>query len=178
MESHTEALYEAYPLQMITPHPKYSYHTQGDGKDSFINDIKDHRRQIDGHFYWIIRLSSRDAAARGIETDDLVKVHNHRGAVVCAALVTERLLPGTVMGYEASAVYDPLGEPGNSVDRGGCLNQLTPGRTQIAKSHAQGNSAALVEVELWDGGVELAQPTAVAAEAKPPAAKSEPVPAE
>ncbi len=175
---HTEALYEAYPLQMITPHPKYSYHTQGDGKDSFINDIKDHRRQIDGHFYWIIRLSSRDAAARGIETDDLVKVHNHRGAVICAALVTERLLPGTVMGYEASAVYDPLGEPGNSVERGGCLNQLTPGRTQIAKSHAQGNSAALVEVELWDGGIELAQPAAAAAEAKPPAAKSEPVPAE
>ncbi len=152
---HTTELYDKYPLQMLTPHPKYSYHTQGDGKDSFVNDIKDHRLWVDGHYYWIIRINTKDAAARGIEAGNLVKVHNHRGAVVCAALVTERLLPGTVMGYESCAVYDPMGEPGKSVDRGGCLNQLTPGRMQIKKAHSQANSTALVEIELWDGGTAL-----------------------
>jgi trimethylamine-N-oxide reductase (cytochrome c) len=52
-------------------------------------------------------------------------------------------------------VYDPLGEPGNSADRGGCLNTLSPKRTQIKAAHAQGNSTCLAEVEKWDGSVEL-----------------------
>ena len=49
--------------------------------------------------------------------------------VICAALVTDRMRPGTIMSYEASAKYDPLepGKPG-SPDRGGCMNQLTPMR--------------------------------------------------
>ena len=46
--------------------------------------------------------------------------------MICAALLTNRLRPGVVHGYESSAVYDPLGEPGKSLDRGGCLNLLTP----------------------------------------------------
>ncbi|MBT5416320.1 MAG: molybdopterin-dependent oxidoreductase [Rhodospirillaceae bacterium] len=152
---HDEQLYAAFPLTLITPHPKYSYHTHADGKDSFINDIKDHRLLVDGHYYWILRINGSDAEARGIGSGDLIKAYNDRGAVVCAALVTERLRPGTVMGYESCAVYEPLGEPGRSVDRGGCLNVLTPSRTQIKNAHSQANSAALVEVELWDGTAEL-----------------------
>ena len=169
---HAGELFARFPLQMITPHPRFSFHTQGDGKDSFLNDIRDHRVRIDGHYYWIIRINGQDAAARGIRTDDLVKVYNHRGAVVCAALVSERLPPGVVHGYESSAVYQPMAEPGRSVDRGGCLNQLTPRRTQIRQSHAMASSAALVEIERWDGGTALeaagssdgAQPVAAAAE--------------
>ena len=34
----------------------------GDGKDTWINDIKDHRVLIDGYYYWIIRINSKDAA--------------------------------------------------------------------------------------------------------------------
>ncbi|MCJ7596485.1 MAG: molybdopterin-dependent oxidoreductase, partial [Desulfobacterales bacterium] len=44
---HTRELYEIYPLQLISPHPRFSFHTMGDGKDSTINDIKDHRVLID-----------------------------------------------------------------------------------------------------------------------------------
>ena len=32
--------FKKYPLLMMTPHARYSYHSQGDGKDSFLNDIK------------------------------------------------------------------------------------------------------------------------------------------
>ena len=173
---HSGELYEKYPLQMLTPHSKYSYHTQGDGKDSFLNDIKDHRVLIDGYYYWILRITAKDAAERGIKTNDLVKAYNHRGAVVCASLVTERLMPGTVQGYSASAVYDPLGTPGNSVDRGGCLNQLTPNRTQIKKAHSQGNSTALVQVELWDGKAELSVSRSDSIDAGRPAPAQEPAP--
>ncbi|MBW2028682.1 MAG: molybdopterin-dependent oxidoreductase [Deltaproteobacteria bacterium] len=147
---HSKDLYDRYPLQMISPHPRFSFHTMGDGKDSTINDIKDHRVLVNGYYYWIIRINPKDAEKRRIGHNDLVKVFNDRGAVICAAQVTERVPPGTVHSYESSANYDPLGEPGSSVDRGGCINQLTPSRTMIRKSHAMAANSCLVEVEKWE----------------------------
>ena len=63
---HTTELYGKYPLQLVSPHPRFSFHTMGDGKGSWTDDVKDHRMLIDGHHYWILRLNSRDAEARGI----------------------------------------------------------------------------------------------------------------
>jgi trimethylamine-N-oxide reductase (cytochrome c) len=148
---HTSELIDKYPLQLISPHARYSFHTKGDGKDSSINDIEDHRILIDGHYYWIARLNGGDARARGIKDKDLVKLHNGRGAVICAAQLTERLRPGVVHARQASAVYDPIGKPGYSTDRGGCINLLTPGRTQTSKTHSAAYNSCLIEIELWDG---------------------------
>jgi molybdopterin guanine dinucleotide-containing S/N-oxide reductase-like protein len=147
---HTTKLYAKYPLQLISPHARFSFHTMGDGKDSIVNDVKDHRVMIDGYYYWIIRLNAKDAKARGIKPNELVKVFNDRGAVICAAQVTQRVPPGTVHSYESSAIYDPVGEPGVSADRGGCINQLTPARTIIKKSHATASNSCLVQIEKWD----------------------------
>jgi trimethylamine-N-oxide reductase (cytochrome c) len=102
----------------------------------------------------VLRLNAKDAAERDIKKNDLVKVFNDRGAVICAALPTERLARGVCHGYESSAVYDPMGEPGKSVDRGGCLNLLTPERTQTKSTHSLAGANALVQVEPWDGGTE------------------------
>ena len=143
--SHNE-LYSRYPLQLVTPHPRYSFHTQGDGKNSFANDIIDHRVRINGYDYWIVRINQDDAEDRGISQNDLVKVFNDRATVVCAAHVTQRLHPGIVPSYESSAVYDPVGTPGESADRGGCMNLLTPNRRQSKKTSACSNST-LVQVE-------------------------------
>ena len=147
---HTTALYEKYPLQLISPHPRFSFHTMGDGKDSIVNDVKDHRVLIDGYYYWIVRINPQDAADRGIGHNDLVKVFNDRGAVVCAAQVTERIPSGSVHSYESAADYDPVGEPGESPDRGGCINILTPSRTIIKKSHGIACNSCLVQIEKWD----------------------------
>tara|TARA_B110000263_G_C15310050_1_gene512558 strand:- start:4354 stop:5475 length:1122 start_codon:yes stop_codon:yes gene_type:complete len=144
-----------FPLRMITPHGRYSFHTQGDGKDSYLNDIKDHREWIDGHYYWIIRLNAGDAKTRGIRDHDLVRVYNNRGAVICAAHITSRLMPGIVHSYESSAEYKPMGKPGESVDRGGCVNLLSPSRTQIKNAHSMANGLAMVEIDKWDGTVEF-----------------------
>jgi trimethylamine-N-oxide reductase (cytochrome c) len=174
---HSGERYERYPLQMLTPHSKYSFHTQGDGKDSFLLNIEDHRVNVDGYYYWIIRLNPEDAAARGIKKHSLVKVYNDRGAVICAALPTQRLPRGVCHGYESSAVYDPLGEPGKSVDRGGCLNLLTPHKSQTKSTHALAGANALVEIEPWDGQTEHI--SASFAEAKPetmPETKAEAAP--
>jgi molybdopterin guanine dinucleotide-containing S/N-oxide reductase-like protein len=148
---HTKELYEKYPLQLISPHPRFSFHTMHDAKDGFMNDVKDHRVLVDGHYYWIVRINSKDAEARGIKENDLAKVFNDRGAVICAAQVTERVPTGTVHSYESSGNYDPIGEPGYSADRGGCINQLTPGRTMIKKSHAMAANSCLVQIEKWNG---------------------------
>ena len=85
------------------------FHTQGDGKDSFLLNIEDHRVKVEGYYYWIMRLNAEDAAERGIKKHDLVKVFNDRGAVICAALPTQRLPRGVCHGYESSAVYDADG---------------------------------------------------------------------
>ena len=120
-----------------------------------MNDVKDHRVLIDGYYYWIVRINTRDAQERGIEMHDLVKIFNDRGAVVCAAQVTERVPSGTVHSYEGSAIYDPLGEPGESVDRGGCINNLTSSRNIIEKSHSTASNSCLVQIEKWKGDRDL-----------------------
>jgi anaerobic selenocysteine-containing dehydrogenase len=124
----------------------------GDAKDSWTNDIKDHRiLKEDGHYYWIIRLNPKDAKARGITDGDLVRAFNDRGAVILVAQVTERLPPGTVHSYESCADYDPLGAPGESPDRAGCVNILTPKRYITPTSTAMANNSCLIQVERWPG---------------------------
>ena len=146
----TTELIDKYPLQLLSAHTRYSFHTWGDGKDSTINDIKDHRVLVDGHYYLVARINAADAKARGIKTNDLVKLFNGRGAVICAAYVTERLRPGVVHSYESSAVYDPIGEPGKSPDRGGCVNTLTNDRSQSERTTSMAPNACLIELELWN----------------------------
>ena len=85
---------------------------------------------VDGYYYWIVRINPKDAAARGIRQNDLVRVFNDRGAVICAAQLTERVPPGTVHSYE-SPPSTTRGRAGNSPDRGGCMNILTPSRMMI-----------------------------------------------
>jgi trimethylamine-N-oxide reductase (cytochrome c) len=153
-------LYARYPLQLISPHSRFSYHTMSDGKDSSVNDIREHRVLVDGYYYWVIRLNHRDALARGIRENDLVAVYNDRGTVICAAHLTERLPQGVVHAYESSACYEPLGEPGLSADRGGCINQLTPKRSIAKKVTGTAANSCLVQIEHWDGSPRLRGRTA------------------
>lgn len=144
-----------YPLQLLTPHSRYSFHTHTDGKDAALNDIKDHRVLIDGYYYWIAHLNPMDAKARGIEHGDLIKLYNDRGAVVLVAHLTARLQPGVVRSMQASAVYDPLGKPGESADRGGCVNVLTPSRMATPKTHSGAYNSCLIDMEKWDGSPDI-----------------------
>jgi len=148
---HTTALCEKYPLAMVSPHPRYSYHTVGDAKESWSNEIKNHRMLVDGHYYWILRLNKKDAVTRGIEDGDLIRAFNDRGEVILAAQVTERLPPGIVHAWESCGDYLPLGEPGHSADTAGCINMLTPKRFITPTSSGQAPNSCLLEVEKWPG---------------------------
>jgi len=149
----TTDLFAKYPLQLMTPHPRYSFHTKGDGKDSVLNDIEDHRVLIDGYHYWVARINPADAEARGIKHHDLIRLHNDRGAVICAARVTARIMAGVVHSAESSAEYDPLGVPGQSPDRGGCVNVLTPKRHMTEKTTGSAPNSCLIEMEKWTGAM-------------------------
>jgi anaerobic selenocysteine-containing dehydrogenase len=137
----------------VSPHPRFSFHTHNDLKDSWINEVKDHRIPVDGRHYWIMRLNTKDAAARSIKDGDLVRAFNDRGSVILAAQLTERLPPGTVHSAESCADYLPLGTPGESSDTAGCINLLTSKRFITPTSTGQAPNSCLVQVERWDGAL-------------------------
>jgi len=144
-------LEEKYPLVLMTPHMRFSYHTHFDNKSPWLDEIPAHRVVKDGYAYWIVRLHKVDAEARGIKNGDLVKLYNDRGAVLCVAHVTERMKPGVLMSYQAGAKYDPLepGKPG-SIDRGGCVNLLSPARMVSKNAPGMVSNSINVEIERWE----------------------------
>ena len=141
-----------FPLQLLTPHSRYPFHLMGDDEGSSLRDIREHRvLHADGHYYLTARLSRKDAEARGIRDDDLIRLHNKLGSVVCAAQVTERLRPGIVSAPTASAEYRPAGEPGKSTDLGGCVNLLNTSKAIAKKTHGIRPNTTLIQVEKWTG---------------------------
>ena len=98
------------------------------------------------------RKAKRTQSSTRIKDQELVKIFNNRGAVICAAQVTERVPPGTVHSYESSADYDPVGKPGASADRFGCVNLLTPSRYITKNSSGMAPNSCLVQIESYSGG--------------------------
>jgi len=94
-------------------------------------------------------MSEVDARIRGISPRSLVKVYNERGAVICAADVSPLLAPGVVKSFEASAEYNMVIINGERVEIGGCMNTLTPSRSQIKRASSMSPNSCLVQVESW-----------------------------
>ena len=151
-EGHLSELANTYPLQLITPHPRYSFHTHHDANAAWLGEIPGHRVWKDGVNWRPVRLNPADAAARGISSGDIVKLFNDRGAVLCIAEVTERMRPGVVHSYYGSGKYDPI-EPGNpdSPDRGGCVSILTPSRPLSRNAPGMAPNSCLIDIEVWKG---------------------------
>ncbi len=147
---HSTSLRERFPLQLITSHSRYSFHTHNDGKGSFLNNIEDHRVLVGGHHYWLLRINPADAVERGLAHHDLVKVFNDRGVVICAAAVSPLVAPGVVKSFESSAVYLTREVKGQRIELGGCMNTLTPERSQASDTESMAPNSCLVQVEKWD----------------------------
>ncbi len=145
----TKELVARFPLQMVSSHSRYSFHTHHDGKDGFLNALAEHRVRVNGYPYWVINLNPEDAAQRGIGQHDLVRLYNDRGAVICVADLLPAVRPGVIKGYESSAEVDFIQTSKGMVDRGGCLNLLTSDRRMMKGTEGMATSC-LVEVERWD----------------------------
>jgi len=144
-------LAKKYPLQMVSPHPRFSFHTHFDKKSPWLGDIPGHRINKDGYAWQVVRIHPLDAASRGIQQSDLVKLYNDRGTVLGIAELTERVRPGVIHCYGSSGIYEPL-EPGNShsVDRGGCVNLLTSSGMLSKNAPGMAPNTCLIEIARWE----------------------------
>jgi trimethylamine-N-oxide reductase (cytochrome c) len=151
-EGHRSATFKKYSLQLMSPHPRFSFHVHYDKHTDWLNDIPVHRIKKEGYAWWPARINPDDAAARGIRHNDIVRLYNDRGSVLCVAVVTERVRPGVIHSYASSAKYDPL-IPGrdDSPDKGGCVNILTPSRMTSKNAPGMTPNSCLIEIEKWEG---------------------------
>ena len=90
-----------------------------------------------------------DAGVLGLETGDIVKLYNERGAVMGGVRVTERIMPGVVYQDHGSRVDSiVLGRGG--LDRGGANNLIAPYATTSTHAFGEVTSGFLVNVEKVD----------------------------
>lgn len=140
----------AYPLALISNQPKTRLHSQWDHGETSVNGKTDGRERIG--------MTPADAAARNLESGDLVRVFNDRGSCLASVSMRDDLAEGVVQ-LPTGAWWDPA-EPGG-ICRSGNPNVLT--HDLGTSSMAQGPSTTcLVEVEKYAG-----EPPKVRAHEKP-----------
>ncbi len=133
-----------YPLLVVSNHPRWRVHANHDDLD-WVREIPTCKvTGDDGYKYEPLWINPADAAARGINNGDVVKVYNERGAVLGGAYVTERIMPGAIY-MDHGARYDPV-IPGE-LDRGGAINTITPHNTTSKNATGMVVSGFLAEVE-------------------------------
>ncbi|MFC1861522.1 molybdopterin-dependent oxidoreductase, partial [Chloroflexota bacterium] len=150
-EGYQSDLAQKYPLQLISPHPRASYHTHHDSHVKWMDDVPCNRIYKDGYYYHTVRIYTVDAEARGIKDKDVVRLYNDRGSVLGVAHVTEGVKPGVVHSYGSCSKYDPL-EPGKpyTTDRGGCINLLTSDRPMSKNVAGMAPNSCLIEISKWE----------------------------
>jgi anaerobic selenocysteine-containing dehydrogenase len=134
-----------YPLLLVSNTPRWRIHAQMDDIPwtREISKVKGN----DGYMYEPVWVNPVDAAPRGIESGDIVKVYNERGTVLGGACVTQRIIPGAVS-MAHGARYDQISD---KIDRGGSINSISP-HNGLSK-HCLGYAVTgyLVEVEKVSG---------------------------
>jgi trimethylamine-N-oxide reductase (cytochrome c) len=146
-ESHDERLTgdrgQTFPILCMSNHGRWRMHAQCD--DIIWNrEVETMKiRAKDGYQYEPIWMHPSLAGERGIKHGDIVKVWNERGAVLCGAYVTERLIPQTVY-VDHGARIDPI-IPG-ILDRGGAINLITPTNNTSKNATGMAVSGFLVDL--------------------------------
>lgn len=111
-----------FPFIMNTSPGRWRVHVQNDD-NVWCREIETCKvRGKDGYQYEPVWLAPEDAAAKGIEDGDIVKVLNDRGTILGGARVSRRVMPQTVFMNKGSRA-DPIAP---HFDRGGSTNLLSP----------------------------------------------------
>lgn len=114
---------QEYPLVVMSNHPKYRFHVQGDDIEWLRELCK--VRGPDGYPYEPCWIHPIDAEARGISDGDIISVRNERGIVLVGAKVTQRVILGT-LSIDHGAKIDLAVLNNTVIDRGGCINMIAP----------------------------------------------------
>jgi trimethylamine-N-oxide reductase (cytochrome c) len=140
-----------YPFHLISPHPRFDYHTQHNSSTPWLWEIPENRVYLNGNPYLIARIHPVKAAEKGIKEGDVIELFNERGSVLCVAHITYRCEVNTVHAYGSSGIYNPT-EPGEtSMDIGGCVNLLVPGRLQGDFAPGMVPNTCLIDVRKFEG---------------------------
>jgi trimethylamine-N-oxide reductase (cytochrome c) len=137
---------KTYPLLFMSNHPRYRFHSSGEG-NAWLREIPTCKvRSYDGYLYEPLWIHPETAASRGIKNGDIVKVFNDRGTELFGAYVTERIIPGAVSadhGAHVDQITDKL-------DRGGSTDLISPTGISSTNSGGMVVSGYLVEMEKVD----------------------------
>jgi len=138
-----------YPLLIISNHPRWRHHVQCDDLP-WLREIPTCKvRGYDGYMYEAVWLHPTDAAQRGIESGDIVKVYNEKGIELGGAYLTQRIMPGAVY-MDHGARVDMITD---RINRGGTVDLISPD-SNIPHPYIPGVmvcSGYLVEVEKVTG---------------------------
>jgi molybdopterin-containing oxidoreductase family molybdopterin binding subunit len=86
LEGHRSPKAAQFPLTMMTIHSVYSTHSQHFGLPNIDQYLAEPRLEV----------NPRDASKRDLQSDDLVRVYNDRGAFKVKIKITESVRPGSV----------------------------------------------------------------------------------
>ena len=140
-----------YPFHLISPHPRFDYHTHHNQSTPWFWEIPENRVYIGGNPYLVARIHPVKAAEKGISEGDMIELFNERGSVLCVARITYRLEENTIHAFSSSGIYNPT-EPGEeSTDIGGCINVLTPGRLMGSMVPGMAPNSCLIDVRKYEG---------------------------
>lgn len=132
-------------LHLISNQPRTRLHSQWDhGRTSRDARIADREPA---------RLHPDDAAARGIDDGDIVRIWNERGATLAGVIVSDDVMAGVVE-LATGAWYDPL-DPSDprSLDVAGNPNVLTYDAGTSGLAQGPSAQTCLVSVEKFDGAL-------------------------
>lgn len=144
----SKELHEKYPLQMLMAHPKFRFHGKYNDCEWLTENYK--VPGPDGYNYEPVWMTASDAAARGLEAGDIVRVFNDRGSVLAGLRITERLIPG-VAWLSYGSWNDPL-SPGTDspIDRGGDGNVISYAGPMSVHHIGGAYNSNLIEIEKVD----------------------------
>ena len=138
-----------YPFLIVSNHPRWRVHAEFDDVE-WLREIETCKViGPDGYAYEPLWVNPVDAEKLGVESGDIVKVFNERGAVLGGVRVTNRIMPEVVYmdhGANSDVIVPGIG----GLDRGGAINLICP--TPVTSKNADGEvtSGYLVGVEKVD----------------------------
>lgn len=134
-----------YPLHLNSNHPTHRMHSQLNGtKVRQIYEIAGREPCM---------INSKDAAARGIKSGDVVRLFNGRGQCLAGAVVSDDIRPGVVQ-LQEGAWYDPMDiNDANTLCKHGDANVLTRDVGSSRLAQATSAHTCLVEVEKYTGAL-------------------------
>jgi hypothetical protein len=108
---------------------------------------------INSNPYLVARIHPKKAAEKGIKDGDMVLLFNDRGSVLCVARVTYRVKENTIHAYGSSGIYNPVIPGEASMDIGGCVNILSPGKLMGSKVPGMAPNSTLLDVCRYEGEI-------------------------